>query len=59
MKRWLLLAVLLCGTVRAAENRAGEILEGLAAGFRAMKGYEVTFEVEAGEYRTEIGRAHV
>ena len=52
MKRWLLLAVLLCGTVRAAENRAGEILEGLAAGFRAMKGYEVTFEVEAGEYRT-------
>lgn len=52
MKRWLLLAVLLCGTVRAAENRAGEILERLAAGFRAMKGYEVTFEVEAGEYRT-------
>ena len=51
MKRWLLLAVLLCGTVRAAENRAGEILERLAAGFRAMKGYEVTFEVEAGEYR--------
>lgn len=52
MKRWLLLAVLLCGTVRAAENRAGEILEGLAAGFRAMKGYEVDFTVEAGEYRT-------
>ena len=52
MKLWLLLAVLLCGTVRAAENRAGEILERLAAGFRAMKGYEVTFEVEAGEYRT-------
>ena len=49
MKRWLLLAMLLCGTVRAAENRAGEILERLAAGFRAMKGYEVTFEVEAGE----------
>lgn len=52
MKRWLLLAMLLCGSVRAAENRAGEILERLAAGFRAMKGYEVTFEVEAGEYRT-------
>ncbi|WP_239406031.1 LolA family protein [Alistipes sp. An66] len=52
MKRWLLLAVLLCGTVRAAENRAGEILERLAAGFRAMKGYEVDFTVEAGEYRT-------
>ena len=44
--------MLLCGSVRAAENRAGEILERLAAGFRAMKGYEVTFEVEAGEYRT-------
>ena len=33
------------------ENRAGEILERLAAEFRAMKGYEVDFALEAGEYR--------
>ncbi len=32
-------------------DRAGEILERLAAGFRAMKGYEVDFALEAGEYR--------
>lgn len=35
----------------AVENRAGEILERLAAEFRAMKGYEVDFALEAGEYR--------
>lgn len=53
MKRWLLFVVLLaCAGPVAAGNRAAEILEGLAAGSRAMKGYEVTFEVEAGEYRT-------
>ena len=53
MKRLLLFVVLLaCAGPVAAGNRAAEILEGLAAGFRAMKGYEVDFAVEAGEYRT-------
>ena len=52
MKRLLLFVVLLtCVGPVAAGNRAAEILEGLAAGFRAMKGYEVAFEVEAGESR--------
>lgn len=35
-----------------AADRAGEILEQLAAGFRAMKSYGVSFEVVAGEYTT-------
>ena len=53
MKRWLLFLALAGGMqVVSAAGRAGEILEGLAAGFRAMKGYEVDFAVEAGEYRT-------
>ena len=53
MKRWLLFLALAGGMqVASAAGRAGEILEGLAAGFRAMKGYEVDFAVEAGEYRT-------
>lgn len=52
MKRLLLFVVLLaCVGPVAAGNRASEILERLAAGFRAMKGYEVAFEVEAGESR--------
>ena len=41
------------GAAAPAEERAGEILEGLAAGFRAMDGYVVDFAVEAGEYRAE------
>ena len=53
MKRWLLFLALAGGMqVASAAGRAGEILEGLAAGFRAMKGYEVDFAVEAEEYRT-------
>lgn len=54
MKRWLLLLAMAAGvgTVSAA-GRAAEILEGLAAGFRAMKGYEVDFVIEAGDYRAE------
>lgn len=52
MKRLLLFVVFLaCVGPVAAGNRAAEILERLAAGFRAMKGYEVAFEVEAGESR--------
>ena len=52
MKRLLLFVVLLaCVGPVAAGNRASEILERLAVGFRAMKGYEVAFEVEAGESR--------
>lgn len=60
MKRWLFFALLLAGTsalAGTAAGRAGEILEGLAAGFRAMKGYEVDFEIEAGEYRARGGYA--
>lgn len=34
-----------------AASRADEILEKLAAGFRAMGSYEVDFQVTAGEYR--------
>lgn len=54
MKRWLLLLAMAAGvgTVSAA-GRAAEILEGLAAGFRAMKGYEDDFVIEAGDYRAE------
>lgn len=54
MKRWMLLLALVVGvqTVSAA-GRAAEILEGLAAGFRAMDGYEVGFGIEAGDYRAQ------
>ena len=52
MKRLLLFVVLLaCAGPVAAGNRAAEILGRLAEGFRAMEGYEVSFEIEAGEYR--------
>lgn len=52
MKRGLLFLALVGGMqVASAAGRASEILERLAAGFRAMKGYEVAFEVEAGESR--------
>lgn len=37
----------------AAAGRADEILEKLAAGFRAMGPYEVDFQVTAGEYRAD------
>lgn len=36
----------------SADGRAGEILEKLAAGFRALGAYGVTFEVVADEYTT-------
>lgn len=52
MKRLLLfVALLACAGPVAAGNRAAEILGRLAEGFRTMKGYEVSFEIEAGEYR--------
>lgn len=52
MKRLLLLLLLLAGAGGAgAQNRAAGILEALAEGFRTMKGYEVPFEIEAGDYR--------
>lgn len=52
MKRWLLF-VALAGVMQTASaaGRAEEILGALAAGFRAMNGYEVGFEIEAGDYR--------
>ena len=36
----------------SADGRAAEILEKLAAGFRALGAYGVTFEVSSGEYTT-------
>ena len=50
MKRLLLLIAFVAGiqTVSAA-GRATEILEKLAAGFRAMPGYGVNFEVVSGD----------
>lgn len=46
------MAALLCGVPQSqAADRAGEILERLAAGFRAMPGYGVDFEVDAGDYK--------
>lgn len=53
MKRFLVLIALAAGiqTVSAA-GRATEILEKLAAGFRAMPGYSVDFEVAAGDYKS-------
>lgn len=48
------IAVLFCGILQgnAAQPRATEILERLAAGFRAMPGYSVDFEVSAGDYKS-------
>lgn len=52
----MLTAMLLPGLFAAtAADRASEILERLAAGFRAMKSYEVRFEIEAEEF-TAAGR---
>lgn len=46
------MAALLCGVPQSqAADRAREILERLAAGFRAMPGYGVDFEVDAGDYK--------
>lgn len=54
MKRWLLLLALAAGVEAvSAAGRAEEILGGMAAGFRAMKGYDVDFEIVAGDYRAE------
>ena len=36
----------------SAAGRAAEILEKLAAGFRAMPGYSVNFEVASGDYKS-------
>ena len=46
------IAVLFCGILQgnAAQPRATEILERLAAGFRAMDGYGVKFGVVSGDY---------
>lgn len=60
MKRIALLSALLLVAVwpqgfsvaaQPSQERAAEIVAALAAEFRAMKSYEVGFEVEAGEYR--------
>lgn len=49
----LFIAALLCGVPQGkAADRAGEILEKLAARFRALGAYGVTFEVTADEYAT-------
>lgn len=51
MKRFLLLLALASGVWSvSAADRATEILERLAAGFRAMNGYGVNFEVSSGDY---------
>ena len=51
MKRILVLIALAAGIQAiSAAGRATEILEKLAAGFRAMPGYSVDFEVVAGDY---------
>lgn len=47
------MVVLCCGMPQSkAAGRATEILEKLAAGFRAMPGYSVDFEVSAGDYKS-------
>ena len=47
------MVVLCCGMPQGrAAGRATEILEKLAAGFRAMPGYSVDFEVSAGDYKS-------
>ena len=51
MRRFLVLIALAAGIQAvSAAGRATEILEKLAAGFRAMPGYSVDFEVVAGDY---------
>ena len=51
MKRFLVLLALTTGVCTAsAAGRATEVLERLAAGFRAMNGYSVGFEVSSGDY---------
>ncbi|WP_235821119.1 LolA family protein [Alistipes provencensis] len=53
MKRLLLLMALVAGIQAvSAAGRATEILEKLAAGFRAMPGYSVNFEVASGDYKS-------
>lgn len=53
MKRFLVLIVLVAGIQAvSAAGRATEILEKLAAGFRAMHGYSVDFEVSASDYKS-------
>ena len=53
MKRFLVLIALAVGIQAvSAAGRATEILEKLAAGFRAMPGYSVDFEVVAGDYNS-------
>ena len=53
MKRLLLLMALVAGIQSvSAAGRAAEILEKLAAGFRAMPGYSVNFEVASGDYKS-------
>ena len=53
MKRFLVLIALAAGIQAvSAAGRATEILEKLAAGFRAMPGYSVDFEVVAGDYNS-------
>lgn len=48
----LLIAALFCGVPQGnAADRATEILGKLAAGFRAMPGYGVNFEVVSGDYK--------
>lgn len=52
MRKLLLLTAFAAGVqVVSAAGRATEILEKLAAGFRAMPGYSVDFEVSAGDYK--------
>ena len=47
------MVVLCCGMPQSkAAGRATEILEKLSAGFRAMPGYSVDFEVSAGDYKS-------
>lgn len=53
MKRLLLLMALVAGIQAvSAAGRATEILEKLAAEFRAMPGYSVNFEVASGDYKS-------
>ena len=53
MRRFLVLIALAAGIQAvSAAGRATEILEKLAAGFRAMPGYSVDFEVVAGDYNS-------
>lgn len=55
MKRFLLLAALVAVISASAAGRATELLEKLAAGFRAMPGYGVSFAVAAGDQTVRGG----